>query len=69
MKRTKWFPASIKPVRKGVYERKYYWGVDYAYWNGSDWCASGETPGAAYCWRHLLSDFFLPWRGLTEPAA
>jgi hypothetical protein len=69
MKRTKWFPASIKPVRKGVYERKYDWGVDYAYWNGWDWGVVGKTPGEAHDRRRLLSDFLIPWRGLTEPAA
>jgi len=37
MKLTKWFPASVKPVRAGVYEvdTPECLGNRYSYWNGS----------------------------------
>lgn len=68
MKKTEWFPATVTPAREGVYQRKYRWGVDYAYWNGRDWGVSAGTPWEAAGWRKLLSAHDLPWRGLTAPA-
>lgn len=66
MKRTPWFPLTVKPVRAGVYEVK--WGLDRApfqrLWDGSRWCLhdGGVTLfGVGNCDTER-------WRGLTmEP--
>ena len=72
MKKTKWFPHKIKPVREGVYETRYF-GNGYSYWTGKKWGWEGGTPreavvfldrgGAAQdkSWRGLLggSIFYL----------
>ena len=66
-KLTPWFPGSVKPARKGVYERKD--GINlrcYAKWNGSKWMS--------YKWTVLEADVStyetlwpnLKWRGLAE---
>jgi hypothetical protein len=68
MKKTKWFPANVKPAREGVYQRKYSWGVDYAYFNGRDWGVSEDTTEGAFLWRNTLSAMECKWRGLTAPA-
>lgn len=71
MKKTKWFPAHVLPVRKGVYEVKDTgaragW---YAYWNGHHFGYRTITPKDAYRARSYAT--VLPrltcWRGLTTP--
>lgn len=37
MKKTPWFPRTIKPVRKGLYEIKTKYGRKMAFWNGEWW--------------------------------
>lgn len=64
---TPWFPADMKPVRVGMYEREYnFWtGLDARdYWNGEKWivCLNGFWDGSDYSatslkkWRGLASD-------------
>ena len=68
MKLTKWIPGNVKPVRVGVYQRKY--GTDvvhYCLWNGNFWCSYGDTPKTAKFWKDTPSTGqTLPWRGLAE---
>ena len=65
MKKTPWFPFSIKPVRKGWYEVNECPGfMDCAgmhYWDGKAWCFPEHTPITEY-----TSAAKRPWRGLTE---
>jgi hypothetical protein len=74
MKHTPWFPASVKPVRAGVYEVKEgRLPVWYRYWDGQFWYAGGPSPWSARNWilmpigvkeaGRLLA---APWRGLAE---
>lgn len=72
MKLTNWIPGDVKPVRVGVYQRKYdqnsiassTW---YCYWNGEFWGVHGGTPKKAELNRGLDSPTQnLPWRGLAE---
>jgi hypothetical protein len=68
MKLTPWFPASVKPVRAGVYQSKEPFLTWYRYWDGEYWCSGGTTPIAAK--RHANMRFDEtppePWRGLAE---
>lgn len=72
MKLTNWIPGNVKPVRVGVYQRKYdqnsiassTW---YCYWNGAFWGVNGETPEDAARAKHIASGAQnLLWRGLAE---
>lgn len=66
MKTTKWFKG-VEPVRKGVYQRRYSWGINYAYFDGVDWGLACDTAEEAQRWEHsvLRVDSDLPWRGLA----
>lgn len=70
-KTTPWFPGSVKPVRKGVYQRTSRIPsansfLVYSFWNGKFWLlnatylanATRTSVGSAY------QD--LPWRGLAQ---
>ena len=62
MKRTNWYPASIKPVRNGMYEWKCVVGTDdrvkkYEWRNG--WTIFSE-------FRPMYKCQFCLWRGLAE---
>ena len=72
---TCWFPASIPPVRNGVYQRKYPLGktelVRFSYWDGEHWYLGAETPSEA-----ALKVTFGPtlqqnlaWRGVVRGIA
>lgn len=73
MKRTDWFDGEVKPVRAGVYERKYTVNneVYFAYWSGTKWYNARDTVKRAvdsYNWG-LASYTKLDhtkWRGLTS---
>ena len=64
---TDWFPGDLKPVRKGVYERRSIAGR-YSFWTGSRWCmgftymdeVSGSKAASSFdqgaLWRGLTSD-------------
>lgn len=69
MKLTEWYPAHIKPVRKGVYETDMSGRLGYSYWTGKQW--SNQSLNAAYAeryktWTQLASQE-KKWRGLAEP--
>jgi len=74
-KLTPWFPANVRPVRRGVYSIKAGDSPHplHAYWNGRHWC--GRTAMGAY-WAarpaYISSPALGPvdgWRGLAEPPA
>jgi hypothetical protein len=63
---TPWFPADVKPTRKGLYQRQYGYYEDYPdLWTGKRWmlCGSDGMPFA-------VAKFPRPWRGLaSDPKA
>ena len=77
-KLTDWFPAGVKPVRVGVYERDYGRQFDegddpaYQFWDGSQWLYGTSTPETTMK-AVAKSDFSgvcqyeHAWRGLAEP--
>ena len=72
-KHTPWFPGSVKPVRKGVYQREYTYGktpnVQYCYWNGKAWAMGEHTVERAEWNRNafiLAPNQSLPWRGVLK---
>jgi hypothetical protein len=71
MKTTKWYTASVKPVRIGVYETDLGNALEkfgFSYWDGNRWGNQYKTPEEAIVWgfRPGVQDKF--WRGLTEKA-
>jgi hypothetical protein len=65
-KKTPWFDGSVKPVRLGVYQRRYVGGARYARWTGRYWCLPWRRVATAA--QDTAASFFerLPWRGLAE---
>lgn len=67
MKKTKWFPPHIQPVRVGAYQRAYTNGVIAFCWWDNGWSMGWESVGMSKKNRHLKSQQFdLPWRGLAQ---
>ena len=67
MKKTPWFPGTVKPVRRGVYEVKLPPGPWFRYWDGIRWCLGGHTPQQAMKMRDRSEPWKPdPWRGLAE---
>jgi hypothetical protein len=67
MNRTEWFPVHIKPVRKGIYERSFTWGIRFAYWDGDLWGGFAMNTKDAYKNRILASAHQnAAWRGLIK---
>jgi hypothetical protein len=64
MKMTAWFPASVKPVRIGLYECRRGQDPEMLLWNGKDWFYPMGQVWA--CMTDAAGD---KWRGLTEKAA
>lgn len=73
MNLTDWFPGSVKPVRKGVYQREYIYGKAkvpyYCYWDGKQWYAGAHTVDGAV--KEFLIRFVSPgqslrWRGVLK---
>jgi hypothetical protein len=64
MKTTKWFPADVKPVHVGWYERRAECVPDYTYmaWWSGDCFTTGGKNGLIYAADR-------EWRGLAEKAA
>jgi hypothetical protein len=67
-KLTPWFPGSVKPVRKGYYERDWNgdgnsWRVAPDYWTGTAW-----RDAYSVCLMEKVSRSVqnLPWRGLAK---
>jgi hypothetical protein len=67
-KLTPWFPGSVKPTRKGVYERKAtheQWFV-YSRWDGKHWHLNSLSLKAAnQAVRHSSYQCALLWRGVA----
>lgn len=61
---TPWFPPSVKPARKGVYERD--WAFAFSYWNGMRWCVGCTTPDVAAGERERSLYQDIQWRGLAK---
>jgi len=59
MTKTGWYKGSQKPVRIGVYQRKYIQVVYCCYWDGLMWCHPTIRTFKVF-------EQALPWRGLTE---
>ena len=68
MKLTTWFPGDVKPVRVGVYERKYNMSrfYCYCYWDGEYWHVWAETPMVAEKAFLISALQNLPWRGALK---
>jgi hypothetical protein len=70
MSLTPWFPAAVKPVRKGVYERKYAWMncPMYSYWDGHTWYVADTSINKAVLrfQSGLDSILMVKWRGLAD---
>ena len=66
-KLTPWFNYIVKPVRKGIYERKFHGRQSHwSRWNGKHWCLFCGTREAAA--KETMKSMYqnLPWRGLAE---
>lgn len=68
MKLTPWFPGTVKPVRVGVYERKFPNGWrSYNYWNGKAWPSPSPVPKGAEIFKSFCSPYQdLSWRGVLK---
>jgi hypothetical protein len=67
-KLTKWFPAGVKPVRQGWYERDYRPEPAYSYWNGHFWSSGVLNLMDHRLTRYTVSPFQNKrWRGLAHP--
>ena len=70
-KKTPWFDGSVKPVRVGVYQRRYSNGlILYSLWDGARWMLNAETAneaaGTGARWKDASPHQFIPWRGLAS---
>ena len=63
--KTNWYSGDQKPVRIGVYEREYWHGFLFCYWNGEYWERSFETAHEGLK-REASIYQDLPWRGVTK---
>jgi hypothetical protein len=74
MNLTDWFPASAKPVRKGVYQRMYTYGKaqkeQYCYWNGKLWFMGEPRADLAQAYEMstngVAPNQSIPWRGVLK---
>jgi len=70
MKKTPWFPGSVKPVHVGVYETKGPFLPEgwYRKWDGKRWYVGDRIPAVAA--QEIVpthqNAVKLPWRGLAE---
>ena len=65
-KLTPWFPGSVKPAMAGVYQRDSL-ARPYAYWTGSHWMVTENTPALAVNGRQASQFQQGPrWRGLAS---
>ncbi len=74
MKRTPWFPLTVKPARVGVYELRTAWlSIHYSKWDGSMWRSLCGSSGAANAQsqpsKWVADGDCNGWRGLTKKAA
>ena len=70
MIKTPWFPVTIKPARKGVYEATSVIGRPvFSYWNGKHWLTYQYTPRRARQSKFVSGLMYqdgVQWRGLTQ---
>jgi hypothetical protein len=73
MNLTDWFPGSVKPVRKGVYQREYIYGkakfTYFCYWDGKQWYGGASSANGAvkeFLILFVAPNQFLPWRGVLK---
>lgn len=70
MNLTPWFPKTVKPTRKGIYElQEADWGSPcFAYWNGSKFGFRSSSTSRAYANRDSATCFpaLARWRGMAE---
>lgn len=65
-KLTPWLNGDLKPIRCGVYQRKYWDRIAFCLWDGRMWHISWSTPDRAEK-SMLISDIQnQPWRGLAS---
>lgn len=73
---TAWFPETITPIRRGVYEVRDgdkccygYWGGWFSYWDGKKF-GWRDSAGPAYAYQNRDATTCLPprcqWRGLAK---
>ena len=67
-KETPWFPGSVRPVRVGIYKRRWNIGVVYySFWNGYFWGLSSVFPIFAVRDKKESSpNQSIAWRGLAR---
>lgn len=66
-KKTPWLPREVKPIRVGVYERRYPTGaVSFSKWDGERWYVQGFSVGIASNIPEVSMWQNLPWRGLSK---
>lgn len=67
---TRWYHASIKPARVGLYRIEADVYAQWAYWNGEFWGFRCFSPEAAYAERNnrTLGPIY-HWRGLKKNPA
>lgn len=68
---TPWFPASVTPVRRGIYEYQYGPGshdkrIQRFHWDGVMWRPIGKLAEWTAETAHVYRD---QWRGLINPGA
>lgn len=64
-KLTPWFPADVKPVHVGWYDRDWgAWGETNDYWDGANW-HFGSLGGKKTL--QTEDNIGLKWRGLANP--
>ncbi len=67
MKLTPWYPGTIKPVRVGVYERRYPDGATlYSLWDGVQWYWAWDTAALASREYKYTYTQTIPWRGVAK---
>jgi hypothetical protein len=67
MKKTAWYPGTVKPVRIGFYERIYCTPI-LSFWDGRRWMLSAASRGPIA--GEFRASIFqtLQWRGLQMPS-
>ena len=69
---TGWYPANVRPVRKGVYDAadgKRFIGVWFKHWNGRYWGHGASSIDGAYSNANdggYTAQYHFKWRGLAR---
>lgn len=66
---TRWFPAEVKPARRGVYQRRLAGDAKvFSKWTGAWWCLVHPTADGAARMRSTSRYQGGQWRGLASPS-